>query len=94
MEQTILLSLADGGQRKGLVFFLEFSDGSKLKVDFGMYAYKSLEPYIIYRNINTDSLFDIGVNKLSTIGNRLEVKDFTDLYFILKKYTVWDLFRG
>lgn len=37
---------------------------------------------------------DISVNKLLTITQRAEVKDFVDLFFLLKKFTVWDLIEG
>lgn len=41
-----------------------------------------------------DSLKDIGVNKLATIHQRTEVKDFVDLYYLLQKFTFWDLLYG
>jgi len=39
-------------------------------------------------------LADIATNKLLTINQRTQVKDFVDLYFLLEKYTVWDLMEG
>src|SRR5436190_2938449 len=44
--------------------------------------------------IDVDSLIDIAVNKLLVTQQRTEVKDFVDLYFLLKKFTVWDLIEG
>lgn len=44
--------------------------------------------------ILVDSLVDIAVNKLLTITQRNDVKDFVDLYFLLDKFTVWDLMEG
>src|SRR3989338_7854793 len=62
-----------------------------IKIDFVYYPYKRIEKGKIYKNIPIDSLRDIGANKLLTINQRNDVKDFVDLYFLLKKYTIWDL---
>lgn len=76
------------------IFNLEFPDGEKLKVDFGYYPYKRLRKGKFIGGFWVDSLFDIAVNKLQTIRQRSEVKDFVDLYFLLKDFTVWDLMEG
>ncbi len=76
------------------IFLLEFKDKEKLKVDFGYYPYKRLEQGRIIDSVKIDSLFDIAVNKLQTIHQRNNVKDFVDLYFLLQKFTVWDLMEG
>lgn len=76
------------------IFLLEFPDKEKLKVDFGYYPYKRLRKGELIESVEVDSLFDIAVNKLQTIHQRTEVKDFVDLYFLLKKFTVWDLMEG
>ena len=44
--------------------------------------------------MEVDSLFDIAVNKLQTIHQRNDVKDFVDLYYLLDKFTIWDLIEG
>jgi len=41
-----------------------------------------------------DSLLDIAANKLITMTQRAEVKDFVDLYFLLDRYSFWDLRDG
>lgn len=76
------------------IFNLEFPDGEKLKVDFGYYPYKRLRKGKFIDAIWVDSLFDIAVNKLQTIRQRSDVKDFVDLYFLLKDFTVWELMEG
>jgi len=76
------------------IFNLVFPDGEKLKVDFGFYPYKRLKKGIFIEGINVDDILDIAVNKLQTIRQRSEVKDFVDLYFLLKKFTAWDLMAG
>lgn len=62
-----------------------------LKVDFGFYPHPRLKKGKVINRVEVDSLEDIGANKLQTILQRTQVKDFVDLYFLLKKYTVWDL---
>lgn len=76
------------------IYLLEFADGEKLKVDFGYYPYKRVEAGQKIESVAVDSLFDIAINKLSTIMQRTEVKDFVDLYFLLQKFTIRDLMRG
>lgn len=62
-----------------------------IKVDFGFYPHPRLKKGMVVGGVEIDSLEDIGANKLHTILQRTQVKDFVDLYFLLKKYTVWDL---
>ncbi len=76
-------------------FNLYFNNGANFKVDFGYYPYRRLEKGPNYRQLEADSLRDIAVNKLTTVNQRTEVKDFVDLYFLLKdKFTIWDLLYG
>lgn len=76
------------------IFLLKFSDGEELKVDFGFYPYKRIEKGRLIDLVETDSMLDIAINKLQTIHQRVQVKDFVDLFFLLKKFTVWDLMAG
>ncbi len=62
-----------------------------LKVDFAYYPYTRLETGQKVGNITVDSLLDIGANKIAALSGRYEAKDLVDLYFLLKKFTVWDL---
>lgn len=73
------------------IFNLTFKNRSKLKVDFGYYPYQRIEKGQLMKNFKVDSLTDVAVNKLLTITQRTDVKDFVDLYFLLKKFTVWTL---
>ena len=76
------------------IFVLTFKNSKKLKVDFTYYPYKRLEKGEKFGNLQIDSLFDIAVNKLLLLTQRNEVKDFVDLFFLLKKYSLWDLVEG
>lgn len=71
----------------------EFKKGNKLliKVDFVHYPYKRIERGSKLGDLSIDSLKDIAANKLLTINQREDVKDFVDLYYLLKKFTIWDL---
>lgn len=76
------------------IYFLEFKDGEKLKIDFARYPYPQLDNPTENYGILVDSFFDISVNKFLLISQRTEVKDFVDLYFILKKFNFWQLRDG
>lgn len=58
------------------------------------YHYKRIKPGKMIDGLEVDSLQDIATNKLLTINQRNEVKDFVDLYFLLKEFTIWDLLYG
>ncbi|MCL4360456.1 nucleotidyl transferase AbiEii/AbiGii toxin family protein [Patescibacteria group bacterium] len=74
------------------IYLLRFADGNEVKVDFAPYPYPSLGERQRYKEmIEVDSLLDIGANKLLTLTQRSEVKDFVDLYFLFKKFSLWDL---
>jgi len=74
-------------------FDMNFKDGENFKVDFGFYPYIQVEKGLISDGIVVDSLRDIATNKLSVINQRIDIKDFVDLYIILQDhYTVWDFF--
>lgn len=62
-----------------------------IKVDFGFYPHPRIKEGVVINGIEVDSLEDIGANKIHTVLQRTEIKDFVDLYFLLEKYTVWDL---
>ncbi|OGY07698.1 MAG: hypothetical protein A3D24_02875 [Candidatus Blackburnbacteria bacterium RIFCSPHIGHO2_02_FULL_39_13] len=73
------------------VFNMSFPDRYLLKVDFAYYPYKRLKVGEIFEGMETDSLEDIAASKMMLINQRSEVKDFVDLYFLLNKFSVWDL---
>lgn len=74
----------------------ELFRGNKLliKIDFNFYPYKRLKRGLKVQGVVIDSLYDIAVNKLQTMISRTQVKDFVDLYFLLKQFTLWDLLYG
>ena len=66
-------------------FFLRFSDGEVLKVDFSYYPFPRIEKGTKYKNIVVDSLYDIAVNKVHTISIQPRARDFIDVFFIIKE---------
>jgi len=75
-------------------FNLEFKGSQSLTIDFAYYPYGQLGEELNFEGIRIDSLFDIAVNKMLIIGQRTDVKDFVDLYFLLQKFSVGDLMEG
>lgn len=74
-----------------LRYDLAFIRGGLLKIDFVFYDFKHIESVNILNGLSIDSMDDIAVNKLLALSQRTASKDFVDLYFLLKKYTIWDL---
>lgn len=73
---------------------LKFPGNRTLKVDFATYPYKQLNQPEIIHALKIDSMLDIAVNKLSLLSQRIEIKDYVDLYYLLKKFSLWDLIEG
>lgn len=62
-----------------------------IKVDFVNYKYPLLEEITTIENIRLVSDKDIAAMKLNAIAGRGSRKDFIDLYFLLKKYSLKEL---
>lgn len=73
------------------IFELVKKNNVLIKIDFVYHPHKRLEEGPRIKGFSVDSLRDIATNKLLTVNQRTEVKDFVDLYFLLEKFTVWDL---
>jgi len=66
------------------IFNLKFKDGGKMKVEATYYPLKNLEETIVIDNLQIDSFLDIVVNKLCAIADRIDAKDYVDVYSALK----------
>jgi predicted nucleotidyltransferase component of viral defense system len=62
-----------------------------IKVDFVHYRYPLLKPVNKIDGIRLLSTLDIGAMKLAAITNRGRQRDFFDLFFILRLYSLRDL---
>lgn len=63
-----------------------------VKIQFLGYHYPLLEPLLAWDKIKISSLSDIACTKLQTIGIRGSKKDFIDLFFLLKQFSLEELF--
>lgn len=81
-------------QMLGLVSFkLIFKNGEELKVDFNYYPFPRIDRGKRFKNLEIDSVYDIAANKLHTIFMKPRLRDYIDLYLILKteKYDLQSL---
>jgi hypothetical protein len=66
-------------------FFLHFEDGQILKIDFNYYPFPRIEKGTKFNNLEINSIYDIGVDKVHTVVMRPRARDFIDIYFIIKE---------
>lgn len=64
-----------------------------IKVDFVNYKYSLLNDYLVVDNIRMVSTQDIAAMKLNAIMGRGSRKDFVDLYFLLKEFSMEEIFN-
>lgn len=62
-----------------------------IKISFFYYPYPLIESLIEEKNLRIASVMDIGCMKLSAIVSRATLKDYVDLYFILKRVSLKEL---
>lgn len=63
-----------------------------VKVDFIKFHYPFIRPFVVMENIRMASIEDIAAMKLDAITGRGSKKDFYDLFFLLQRYSIDDLF--
>ena len=66
-------------------FFLHFQDKQVLKVDFNYYPFPRIEKGVKFRDLEIESIYDIGVDKVHTVVLKPRARDFIDIYFIIKE---------
>lgn len=69
------------------IFHLKFP-AEELKIEFTQYPFPQLQKPKKQNGLKVDSLIDISANKLFALLERFEPKDYIDLYFITKKYSI------
>ena len=69
------------------IFFFK-KNGDELKIEFTHYPFTLLNRPEIINGIRIDSLEDAAANKLMALIDRIEAKDFVDLYFIIKEKNI------
>lgn len=65
-----------------------------LKAEFVKYEFQNLKPLKNFNGLLVNDIFDIAVGKFYALFDRNELKDFVDLYFLLKKYKLERLITG
>jgi len=65
---------------------------NNIKVDIVNYPYEWIKSPIIENGLKLAGIEDISAMKLAAITGRGTKKDFIDLHFLLKKYTIKDIF--
>ncbi len=65
-----------------------------VKISFFSYPYKILDEFTDTKYLRIASLKDIGCMKLSAITSRSTMKDYVDLYYVLKQKTLYELLAG
>lgn len=65
------------------LFFCHFTT-EVLKVEFTFFPFSRIERSTVSDGITVDSIVDIAVNKLFTIYQRTQARDYVDLYWICK----------
>ncbi len=65
----------------------------EIKVDFVSYRYDFIKPVDEIENIRLASIEDIAAMKLAAIIGRGAKKDFIDLFFLLKDFSLYQLFE-
>lgn len=66
------------------IFFFA-KNKEELKIEFTCYPFHQIVEAQDINGLKIDSLEDIAANKLMALFDRIEPKDFVDMYFILKK---------
>ncbi len=67
------------------LYFFALPDGKELKIEFTHYPHKRLHESELKNGIAVDSLEDIAANKIMALLDRIESKDFVDLYFLMQE---------
>jgi predicted nucleotidyltransferase component of viral defense system len=66
---------------------------NKIKVDFVNYPYPWIQPIQMHDSFRLASSQDIGAMKLNAIAGRGAKKDFIDVYFLLREFSLTELFQ-
>ncbi len=63
-----------------------------VRISFFGYRYDIIDDFKIYNKIRLAGLKDIAAMKLEAIAGRGSKKDFIDMFFLLKQYTIEEIF--
>lgn len=86
-------------QKIGRLESVEIAEGTlnafldTVKLQFLHYPYPLLESAIHWEGLSLSSIIDVACTKIITISMRGSKKDFVDLYFLLRLYSLHELFE-
>lgn len=89
-----MFSLEMSTTEESYVYRLIFPNKSKLRINFSYCPYNRIERGIKIDNLDIDGLRDIAANKLITVPQYTDVTDYVDLYFLLQRFSLWDLLES
>lgn len=75
------------------LFFLALPNKTELKLEFTKYPFKHLGKITKQSGVKVDSLRDIAANKFMAMIERFDPKDFVDMFFLLKRYSLTTIRR-
>lgn len=67
---------------------------NNVKISFFTYPYRLIRNPDSYLNLLIANIYDIALMKLEAISGRGSKKDFIDLFFLLKHFSLSELFKG
>ncbi|MBN1415504.1 MAG: nucleotidyl transferase AbiEii/AbiGii toxin family protein [Bacteroidales bacterium] len=65
---------------------------NQVRISFFGYKYRIIDSFKIFNNIRLAGMKDIAAMKLEAIAGRGSKKDFIDLFFLLKEFTLKEIF--
>jgi len=89
-RQGIINELSNLGKLKTIYFTnnINVFTLNEIKIDIVNYSYPWLQKELVIDNIRLANIIDIAAMKIAAITGRGTMKDFIDLYFILKQYSL------
>ena len=89
-RQDIINELSKLGKLKTIYFTnnINVFTLNEIKIDIVNYSYPWLQKELVIDNIRLANIIDIAAMKIAAITGRGTMKDFIDLYFILKQYSL------
>jgi len=66
------------------IFLISYLGGDQLRAEFTKYPFRTINPFKTVEGIQVDSKLDILVNKLMALTDRKDIKDYVDIYFVIK----------
>ncbi|OGD94887.1 hypothetical protein A3F02_03660 [Candidatus Curtissbacteria bacterium RIFCSPHIGHO2_12_FULL_38_9b] len=88
IENTFKNQAVKISQKKDTVFCKVYD----VDLSFFWYQYRLIEKPVLYQGILLASLEDIAAMKLVAVSHRPAKRDYIDIFYLLKKFTLKDLF--